>query len=178
MTVFLTADTHFSHLGVCQFLAPDGVNKMRPWETTEEMDEALVENWNKVVKQKDKVYHLGDVAINRKGLQVLERLNGDKVLIKGNHDIFKVQDYLKYFRDIRACDKKDDYILSHVPVHPDIFDTRFKGNIHGHLHDYCVTKTMGVNNNVKVPDLRYVCVSVEQTDFTPIAWEEVIKRFN
>lgn len=142
------------------------------------MDEVLVENWNKVVGRKDKVYHLGDVAINRKGLQVLERLNGNKVLIKGNHDIFKVQDYLKYFKDIRACDKKDDYILSHIPVHPDTFNHRFKGNIHGHLHKYNVTNSMLDCHDMNIVDPRYVCVSVEQTNFTPISWEEVIKRFN
>ena len=176
MTVFLTADTHFSHQGVCNFLAPDGVSKLRPWDNAEEMDEALVENWNKVVGPKDKVYHLGDVAIARRGLKVLERLNGTKILIKGNHDIFRIEEYLKYFKDVRACDKKGDYVLSHIPMHPDCLE-RFKGNIHGHLHGYVVNKAMGVNQNVKIPDPRYVCVCVEQTNFAPIAWEDVIKRF-
>ena len=169
MTVFLTADTHFSHQGVCNFLAPDGVNKLRPWDNAKEMDEALVENWNKVVGPKDKVYHLGDVAIARRGLKILKRLNGTKILIKGNHDIFRIEEYLEYFKDVRACGKKGDYVLSHVPMHPDCL-SRFKGNIHGHLHAYNVLQ----NNEL---DKRYVCVSVEQTDFAPIAWEDAIKRF-
>lgn len=133
------------------------------------MDEVLVERWNKVVGPKDKVYHLGDVAINRRGLKVLERLNGIKILIKGNHDIFRIEEYLEYFKDVRAYDKKGDYVLSHVPMHPDCL-SRFKGNIHGHLHAYNVLQ----NNEL---DKRYVCVSVEQTDFAPIAWEDAIKRF-
>ena len=133
------------------------------------MDEVLVERWNKVVGPKDKVYHLGDVAINRRGLKVLERLNGIKILIKGNHDIFRIEEYLEYFKDVRAYDKKSDYVLSHVPMHPDCL-SRFKGNIHGHLHAYNVLQ----NNEL---DKRYVCVSVEQTDFAPIAWEDAIKRF-
>ena len=133
------------------------------------MDEVLVERWNKVVGPKDKVYHLGDVVINRRGFKVLERLNGIKILIKGNHDTFRIEEYLEYFKDVKAYDKKGDYVLSHVPMHPDCL-TRFKGNIHGHLHAYNVLQ----NNEL---DKRYVCVSVEQTNFAPIAWEDAIKRF-
>ena len=133
------------------------------------MDEVLIERWNKVVGPKDKVYHLGDVVINRRGFKVLERLNGIKILIKGNHDTFRIEEYLEYFKDVKAYDKKGDYVLSHVPMHPDCL-TRFKGNIHGHLHAYNVLQ----NNEL---DKRYVCVSVEQTNFAPIAWEDAIKRF-
>ena len=65
--------------------------KMRPWDTAEEGDAAMVERWNSVVGDNDKVIHLGDVAIPRRGLKVLEQLKGRKVLIRGNHDIFKLQ---------------------------------------------------------------------------------------
>lgn len=47
--IFLIADTHFSHLGVCQFLNNDGT-KLRPFDNIEEMDEILIQNWNSVVK--------------------------------------------------------------------------------------------------------------------------------
>ena len=100
-SVYLISDTHFGHQGVCHFLDKDG-NKLRPWDYADQMDEAMIQYWNETVKPTDKVYHLGDVAIPRKGLQVLNRLNGDKVLIKGNHDIYKLSDYTPYFRDIRA----------------------------------------------------------------------------
>ena len=129
------------------------------------MDEAMVANWNNVVKPKDKVYHLGDVVINRKALSLLERLNGDKVLIKGNHDIFKLNDYSKYFRDIRGYHVMDKCILSHIPVHRSQ-SIRFRSNIHGHLH-----------SNV-LDDSWYINVCVEHTNFTPIAWEEIRKQTN
>ena len=160
--VFLVSDIHFGHKGVCQFLNENGT-KLRPWNDPDEMDEEMVKRWNSVVRPKDKVYHLGDVVINRRSLATLERLNGDKVLIKGNHDIFKLSDYTKYFRDIRGYHVMNNYILSHVPVHPDS-KGRFKGNIHGHLHSR------------KLDDPWYHCVSVEHTDFKPIAFEEVMKR--
>jgi len=164
MTVFLTADTHFGHAGICTFLNADGT-KVRPWTDVAEMDEELVKRWNEVVKPTDKVYHLGDVVISRKALAILGRLNGDKVLIKGNHDIFKVSDYLKYFRDIRSYHVTDKLILSHIPIHPDS-KGRFRGNVHGHLHGRALEDTW------------YQCVCVEHTDYRPIAFEEIQRRAN
>ena len=93
--VFLVSDTHFGHLGVCKFTRNDGVTKLRPWDNPDEMDEFMVEAWNERVRPNDKVYHLGDVVINRRALSTMSRLNGDKVLIRGNHDIFRDDEYRK-----------------------------------------------------------------------------------
>jgi len=179
-SVFLTSDTHFGHTNICKFHNYDGT-KTRPWDSVEEMDEEMVKRWNETVGPNDKVYHLGDVVINRKSLQILDRLNGDKVLIKGNHDIFKLNDYTKYFRDIRAYHVMNGCILSHIPVHKDSI-ARFGANIHGHLHANRVRKLRGVN--VKTGELLYsedidpdyFCVSVEHTDYRPILFEEVIQK--
>ena len=76
-SVFLVSDTHFGHFGVCKFTRNDGVTKLRPWDTPEEMDEEMVKRWNETVRPNDKVYHLGDVVIIRKALKTLHRLNGD-----------------------------------------------------------------------------------------------------
>ena len=115
--VFLVADTHFGHTGVCQFTRNDGVTKLRPWTDPNEMDEDMIKLWNDRVRPKDKVYHLGDVVINRRALKTLARLNGDKVLIKGNHDIFRMHEYAEHFRDIRGYHVMNGMILSHIPVH-------------------------------------------------------------
>ncbi len=72
---FLVSDTHFGHAGVCHFTESDGVTKIRPWTDPNEMDEAMVKMWNETVRPNDKVYHLGDVVINRKALKTLARLN-------------------------------------------------------------------------------------------------------
>ena len=166
---FLVADTHFSHQGVCRFLRADGVTKLRPWTLAEEMDEALVTFWNETVRPVDKVYHLGDVAIPRRGLKVLERLNGRKVLIKGNHDIFQLSDYTPHFKDIRAYHILDRLILSHAPIHPGSL-SRWKANVHGHLHANTVMETI---DGGSYPDRRYINVSVEHTNWRPIDFEEV-----
>ena len=175
-SVFLISDTHFGHAGVCRFMCDDGVTKIRPWTDPEEMDEELVKRWNETVGKNDKVYHLGDVVINRRCLRILNRLNGDKVLIKGNHDIFKLGDYTPYFRDIRGYHVMNNMILSHVPVHPESM-YRFRANIHGHLHQRRVMLTANFTHAQKeIIDPRYFNVSVEQIDFKPILFEEVCKR--
>ena len=173
--VFLTSDTHFGHANICKFHNFDGT-KTRPWGSVEEMDEEMVKRWNETVGPKDKVYHLGDVVINRKSLAILDRLNGDKVLIKGNHDIFKLSDYVKYFRDIRGYHVMNGMILSHIPISKDSI-ARFGCNIHGHTHANRVMKTVGIWPFKKqVIDPSYFCVCVEQTDFRPILFEDVIKK--
>jgi len=174
---FLVSDTHFGHAGVCTFLRNDKVTKLRPWDTPEEMDEEMVKRWNDKVRPNDKVYHLGDVVINRKALKILDRLNGDKVLIKGNHDIFKLEDYTPYFRDIRGYQVMNGMILSHIPLHESAL-YRFGTNIHGHTHSNRVMKPNPSRwfPNQLVIDPRYHCVCVEQTDFAPILFEDVIKR--
>lgn len=166
-SVFLTSDTHFGHVGVCKFLRNDGT-KLRPWDNPQDMDEYMVKAWNDVVKPNDKVYHLGDVVINRRSLSILHRLNGDKVLIRGNHDIFRDEEYRQHFRELRAYHVMNGMILSHIPIHSDSIG-RFGTNIHGHLHSNRVM----LNGNI---DVRYHCVCVEQTNFRPILFEDVIKR--
>ena len=179
--VWLVSDTHFGHEKTCTvFRRADG-SPLRPFASAEEMDEAMVQRWNERVRPTDKVYHLGDVVINRKSLRILERLNGDKVLIKGNHDIFKLEDYTQYFREIRAYHVMNGMILSHVPVHESSL-ARFGCNIHGHLHYQRVMRPRGVNARTGEVqygddiDPRYWCACVEHTDYAPILFEDAMKR--
>jgi len=181
-SVFLYSDPHFSHAGVCRFMRNDGVTKLRPWDNPEEMDNELVRRFNERVGPSDKCYFLGDVAINRRGLRVLDRINcKDLVLIKGNHDIFKLEDYTPYFRDIRGYHVMNGLILSHIPVHPESL-ARFGCSIHGHLHANRVMKARGVDAKTgevlygNEIDPRYFNVSVEQIDFAPILFEDVLRR--
>ena len=178
---FLISDTHFGHEKTCTVFKREDGSPLRPFASAEEMDEFMIRAWNDRVRPNDKVYHLGDVVINRKFLHVLSRLNGDKVLIRGNHDIFKLEDYTQYFRDVRGYDVKNGMILSHIPVHVESLG-RFGVNIHGHLHANRVMRIRGVDvksgevlysNEI---DPRYHCVCVEQTDFAPISLEEVYDR--
>lgn len=179
--VWLISDTHFGHEKTCTVFKREDGSPLRPFSCAEEMDEYMIKAWNERVKPTDKVYHCGDVVINRKSLSVLSRLNGDKVLIRGNHDIFKDDEYRQYFRELRAYHVMNGIILSHIPIHTDSIG-RFGCNIHGHLHANRVRKARGVDvktgqilysNEI---DPRYHSVCVEMTDFAPILFEDACKR--
>ena len=179
--VFLCSDHHFGHEKTCTVFKKADGSPLRPFSCAEEMDEELVKRHNERVRPNDKCYFLGDVVINRKFLHVLGRLNGDKVLIRGNHDIFDLKDYTQYFRDVRGYHVMNGLILSHVPVHSDSL-ARFGCNIHGHLHANRVMKARGVDAKTgeilygNEIDPRYHNVSVEQIDFAPILFDDVQKR--
>ena len=162
---FLISDTHFGHANILTFKKQNG-DPLRSFHNIVEHDEHLIEQWNKTVSPNDKVYHLGDIGFkNFTNLSlILNRLNGTKVLIKGNHDNFKLSQYQQYFKDVRASHILDKFILTHIPIHPESVG-RWKANIHGHLHD----------NSLK--DSRYFNVSVEKTNYAPLDFEFIRSRY-
>ena len=143
--------------------------KTRPFSTVEEMDEALIDNWNSVVKPGDKVYHLGDVTFGNKENyieNIHKKLNGKKRLIVGNHDDVKF--LAPYFEKVMLWRMFPDLglLLTHVPVHRSTLgEGRFDGkgmiNVHGHIHQN------------PSPEGPYKCVCVEQINYTPINIEEL-----
>jgi calcineurin-like phosphoesterase family protein len=142
------------------------------FDDVDHMNEHMVNCHNSVVKPSDKVYFLGDVSMSRnaKGLEILARMNGEKVLVKGNHDLCSAHQYLQYFKDIRGSHQFDGMILTHIPIHPESL-ARWGLNVHGHLHNNVVLRTVS-----QIPDLRYFNVSMERINFTPISLEEVKKN--
>lgn len=117
----------------------------RPFESLTEMHEYIVKKWNSKITNMDKVYILGDVAMRGKveGLiELLDRLKGRKILIRGNHDELADVKFVKQFDEI--CDykeisdkldgKKCRVILSHYPIL--MWNGQHSGSIHlyGHTH--------------------------------------------
>lgn len=168
MTTFFISDTHFSHQNILKFEP-----YYRPFETIEEHDQELIKRWNSVVTQEDIVYHLGDVVFGKDNMWKLGYLNGDKRLIMGNHDCYQTQEYLKYFTKLYGCLQWQGFcILTHIPVCTQQLMNRFKYNIHGHTHSRHVVDVYGK------PDPRYINVSCEQINLTPISWDDLKERFN
>jgi calcineurin-like phosphoesterase family protein len=163
--IFLISDTHFGHDKMYEFIHTDGERVRREFNSVEEGDEEMVSRWNSVVKPSDKVYHLGDVFIKKAHSTILQRLNGKKVLIKGNHDIFNLKTYTSYFKDIRAYHRLDNFVLSHIPIHRDSL-AKIKANIHGHLHRGIVT----LDNK---QDGLYISVCVEHINYTPLEFSVI-----
>ena len=144
---FFISDTHFWHKNVISF-------ERRPYETVEEMNEKMIENWNNTVSDDDVVYHLGDFGIGNidKSIEILKRLNGKILLIKGNHDhtknIKKMTPYLDEYLNAGHYLKSHKYqfYLSHFPMQignrPRIF------NLHGHIHSHPSTELTQFNVGV------------------------------
>lgn len=163
---WVVADHHFNHANIINFKRDDGT-PLRPFKDIEEHNETIISRHNSVVKPEDRVYILGDFCMHRRNIHFAGRLNGRLVLVKGNHDIYKLKEYIPYFDDIRSYVVQKDQdgnkvILSHIPIHPDCIG-RFGTNIHGHLHYN------------KIDDPRYVCVSLEHTQYSPIEIHTALK---
>lgn len=171
MKTFLISDTHFGHANILTFKRSDG-SPLRDFPDIQYHDEYLIDQWNSTVKPEDKVYHLGDVGFKNFTIlgSTLSRLNGTKVLIRGNHDNFKLSQYQQYFKDVRASHTLDKFVLTHIPIHPQSVE-RWTANIHGHLHANTIQERipgLGLQD-----DTRYVNVSVEQIGYKPIDFEKI-----
>lgn len=162
------------------FLRSDGKFLRHEFATAEEGDEAMIDRHNAVVKDNDRIYMVGDICFHKRDLPLLARMKGRKVLIKGNHDLLELKDYLPYFDDIRGVHQFSGMVITHIPIHPDSLG-RWGFNVHGHLHYNQVMHDKRVFNgdfyyNEKEVDPRYFNVSVERINYTPISLEE-LKKF-
>lgn len=170
--IFFASDHHFHHSNILNFKDATTGKPLRVFDSMHHMNEHMVNQHNKVVKPNDKVYFLGDVTMTRNaaGLEILARMNGEKILVRGNHDLCTAKQYLEYFKDVRGVHQFDGMILSHIPIHPDSL-SRWGVNVHGHLHSNVVRLS---NNH---PDPRYYCVCMEQLhDYTPVSLEQVKQK--
>jgi len=176
---FVVSDHHLGHQNSWEKFKLEDGSPLRPFSSNEEMNETMIERHNAKVKEQDTVYFLGDVVINKKYLELVKRMNGRKILVRGNHDIFKDEEYrevgFEQLHGVRVF--VDKFILSHIPLHPDCVTERFRVNVHGHLHANQVMSWQVIDEDIVYkPDPRYLCVCVEQTDYTPLHFDEVEER--
>ncbi|HXD94553.1 MAG TPA: metallophosphoesterase [Bacteroidia bacterium] len=162
METFFIGDTHFGHKNILKY-EPN----YRKFNSIEEHDAELIKRWNAKVTNKDTVYHLGDFCFGRHNIDIASELNGIKKLIMGNHDLYDVIDYRKYFVKVYGVFAFKNILLSHMPC---IESEGYELNIHGHLH----SKMLAIKNEHK-----YFNVSCENINLTPISLDEInIKRYN
>lgn len=179
---WLTSDTHFFHENILKYCN-------RPFGSVEEMNEALVKNWNSVVKPDDHVYHLGDFCFGNveKWNWCLEpgRLNGHIHLILGNHDpdrVFRPGTMLERFDSIEfqkiLIMEGWTVILNHFPF------ASFSNNLDhkvmqllGHIH----SGPDGIGNVMlegnKLQWNQYD-VGVDNNNYTPVSWAQIREKLN
>lgn len=170
--LFFTADTHFNHTNILKFCN-------RPFNSVEQMNETLIDNWNRVVGKDDTVFHLGDFCLGgaAEWTKLLDRLNGKIYLILGNHDLKNIrQGFIQRFEHVAlqmfiTVDKQKIY-LSHYPFL--CFEGSYKDvwQLFGHVH------TRKNNTGIDAERLQYLYptqydVGVDNNDFKPVSFNEV-----
>lgn len=175
--IYFISDTHFGHAGSLKW----NNSKVRPeFSSVEEMNELMIKNWNNIVKENDTVYFLGDFAY-KCSKQFIEtifwNLNGEKHLVKGNHDfgLAAKEDFLPWITisDIKQIDFindkgcKQEIIMCHYPMLSWIHKEQGSWHLHGHVHG----SLQEFNKGTK----RYDC-SVEVNNYTPISLEQLIEK--
>lgn len=172
--IHFTADTHFGHANVLGYEA-------RPFRTVEEMDEALIRNWNAKVLPTDDIYILGDFTLKGPSLanELLERLHGRKFLIRGNHDGFADRksfrsDLLVWVKDYFELSwQGQSFVLCHYPflswngMHRGCF------HLHGHQHnERCY------NLRDRDDGIRRLDVGVDAQGMSPVSVEDILAFWN
>lgn len=165
MTIWFTSDTHFGHDNIIKYCK-------RPFKDVNEMNEALIDNWNTCVKKNDEVYHLGDFAMMRDPDRILRRLNGRKHLIYGNHDaknrkFYESTKHLESSQDVKQLRIGNVTIwLSHYA------HARWPHAHHGALHLF------GHSHGGYEGLGRSMDVGVDPMEYWPISLEEVVKKLS
>ena len=154
MTWFFTADLHFDHTNIMKHCE-------RPWTKVEDMNQNLIENYNSVVKNSDNVVIAGDITLhtNRKIVEekFLNRLNGNKIYLKGNHDYWLKEKRYLYHRNING----QFIAVSHYPMRSWKNSTHGSWNLHGHSHGKLV------------PFENQYDVGVDNNNYFPISFEQI-----
>ncbi len=160
--VYCISDLHLDHTNIIRFCK-------RPFETTAEMNKALIDNWNKTIKFNDVVLFLGDLAYGRGSKSTdywLSKLNGTVIFIKGNHDQSRKT---KIYDWLIVNYKGRKFYLTHDPK--DVPKDWNDWTICGHHHNNKPEEFPLINNEKKL-----INVGVELIDYKPILLDELIKR--
>ena len=159
---FFTSDLHWGHKNIIKFCN-------RPFKNVHDMNRSLVKNWNSVVTNNDTVYVIGDVFVCNPSTaaKYIKKLNGRKILIKGNHDHDEKTmlgvgfDEFHRKLDYRMPNGKNA-LLQHYPA-PSKLIKKYDMLIHGHIHIAPKVRENRVN------------VSCDIWDYTPVSIEEICK---
>ena len=176
--IFFTSDTHWGHNSIIKFCD-------RPFKNIEEMNEKLIENWNKKVPKDGLVFHLGDFAWGggyNEWKNVRERLNGDIILIKGNHDLKNLSEkaekelfkHSTWQMFIEVEGRK--ILLNHYPflcyagIYRNPKDLVY--SLYGHVHSGPGKKGLDIPRLVHTYPTQYD-VGVDNNNYEPISWAEL-----
>lgn len=144
MKLFIISDTHYFHTKIIEYenrpFFDYYLYKYILYDKTHIMNEYMIKENNKFISDNDILLHLGDFSFGGYQLidPLMERINGQKYIVMGNHDRKRTVTWFKKRGFLKAFKKPvflHNYILSHEPIFPE----RIKGtklrNLHGHIHN-------------------------------------------
>lgn len=179
MKKFYIADWHYGHKNI---IALDN----RPFKNVDEMNAELIKRWNKAVSNEDAVYVLGDMfwCDHKVAMEVLDKLNGSKILVRGNHDkriyeLDKKFNQVVDYAEIRDGDRH--VVLSHYPI--PCFKNHYYGwyHLYGHVHSSFEYNMMEHDKYLmeelygKQCKMHNVGAMMPYIDYTPRTLDEIIK---
>ncbi len=163
MTVWFTSDLHIDHKNILEY-------SKRPFKNVDEMNEALVKNWNDRVQPGDRVYCLGDFCLGQENRAVMfaKRLNGQKYLIYGNHDkrLRKNKEFNAQWiwqKDLDTIEVgSQKIVICHFPML--VWNGSHRGyySLHGHSHGSLPEDPHALRTDVGVDVWNYYPVSFEE----------------
>ena len=161
--MFITSDTHFDHTNIIRYAK-------RPYKDVEEMNEALIRNWNAKVGPNDLIYHLGDFCFSNRGKYFLSRLNGKKHLILGNHDkqvhIANGWESIQHYDEVycHVAGKKQMFVLCHYAMR--VWNKSHYGSwmLYGHSHGSLPDDKTLLSFDVGVDCHKYMPLHVDEIE--------------
>ena len=171
MKTYVTSDLHFGHTNIMKFCP---VSRARFNNDVDYMNEQMIKEWNEIVEPGDIVYILGDVAFlpAAKAVSILKRLNGDLILIEGNHDRKLLKDpafrdcFMEVHQYLHLTYDKIFVTMFHYPIAE--WDQMHRGSVHfhGHLH----------GGESGMEKFRCLDVGMDSTGWIVIEMEDAIRR--
>lgn len=167
----------------CLHLGHGWMAEHRKFKSVDHYHEHLIKQWNSTVHKKDLVYILGDVTMEKSEFYpILDKLNGRKKVVLGNHDRGKdIPELLKYVETVEGMVHYKGYWLTHCPVHPQEL-THVRGNIHAHVHEMKVPEVTLTSTYWDLKRTitsqsgdRYYNVDAENINYTPLTIEEILQ---
>lgn len=163
MIDYVTSDLHLGHENIIDLTD-------RPFDSVEEMDSTLISNWNSVVSATDTVLFLGDLvaySTTKRQKEYLDRLNGDIIFIRGNHDeiTMNTQDCIPVYESLEFQVEGISFYATHHPE--DLPNIRWL--LHGHVHNNDLYKYPLYD-----PQHNRLNLSIELTDYMPISMKTIV----
>lgn len=175
---FFTSDFHVGHKAILSMSS-----HTRPFKNLDEMAEVFVKNWNNKVSKGDDVYCLGDMfwSMNEYQIQAyMDRLNGHKHLITGNHD--RLPPNIKANRWVEVTNYKEisedntKIVLSHFPIFEWQWFYYNSYHLYGHTHGTLNLAQYTLQR--ERPNGNCWDVGVDNNNYAPVSFEEIKKKID